>query len=64
MDNGKIKVTDMQTGKCKVISIAAARVMKRANALFKKGRALGVTDVPFQYFLDYSWKLEKGHVWA
>lgn len=59
-----IKVTDLSTGACKVISITAKRVMKRANALYQKGRALGVTDVPFHYFLTYSWRLEKGHVWA
>lgn len=59
-----IRVTDLSTGDRKVISIVARRVMRQANAIFKKGKTLGVTGVPFGFFLKYCWRLEKGRIGA
>lgn len=62
----RARVTDIATGEIMIITEknpVLHRVMSRAAKLYKQAKALGIHGVRLSYYVQYSWRLEKGFIW-
>lgn len=62
----KVKVTDLNTGTVTFVETKNPilhRVMSRAIKLYRSAKNTGIKGISMGYYLQYSWKLEKGFCW-